>query len=91
MNEHFAIYYNIMSTNGEYYKSVTVYVLHVLPLLNCKTPFTSEPTLTLRAMMTATEGVEMPMGSNHDGYLDMPDDVYNEIMLEHGIDGERKA
>ena len=45
----------------------------------------------MKALMTATEGVEMPLGSSCDNYLDMPDDIYHEIMREHAIEGERKA
>jgi len=45
----------------------------------------------MKTLMTATEGVEMPLGSSDSSYLDMPDDVYNEIMREHAIEGERKS
>lgn len=49
-------------------------------LVNCSILFTSDSTLTMDTVMSATEGVELPKCD----CLDMPDDTYKEIIQRNG-------
>ena len=50
-------------------------------LQNCNILFTSDLTLTIETVMTATEGVEMPESG---ACLHMPHEVYKEIIQRNG-------
>lgn len=60
-------------------------------LLNCNIIFTSDPTLTFKNMLSATEGVELPESRDEQmHYLGMDDDKFEDIVRRHGTGKDGK-